>query len=139
MGFFKKQKKKFKKSFNQARQGARDITRGDFKAGLFNLAGAGTEIALSGAPGTSGLNAKIETRVGGLLGLAQSSSSSAFKVAKDAKKPLEAAFPDPIIAAQEAVRKEEDKRKKRAGARVLTSPLSRLVAQSQSTRVLTGQ
>ena len=123
MGFFKKTKKRIVR-------GAK-IGISPFTAPILAAAGAVNQLTggrLSGIPGVP------DTAVGGLKKSVGIKSNR-----RGIDDPDQVDFTDPNIVAQEEARKEADKRKKRAGARVLTSPLSRLVAQSQSTRVLTGQ
>ena len=122
MGFFKKTKKRIKQAVK--------IAVSPITAPILASAGAVNQLTggrLSGIPGVP------DTAVGGLK------KSLGIGNRRGIDDPTQVDFTDPNIAAQEEARKEADKRKKRAGARVLTSPLSRLVEQSKSTRVLTGQ
>ena len=135
MGFFKKTGKKAQKGFRKTIGKVPVVS--NIVAGAANLIGGTLAGTAQGLKHGNPFEAIFQANKQGIGGLIKGLRGGGNRRGID--DPTQVDFTDPNIAAQEEARKEADKRKKRAGARVLTSPLSRLVAQSQSTRVLTGQ
>jgi len=127
MGFFKKAKKKFKKTIKRAvggtKQAGKDLTKGNIGKAVANAGDAGTAVSLSFDPGiltplTEKTNEKIAKPVLGL----ERKKSGGFQDIESFKKPPPLVF-DPSIAeaaADLATRKRQERRKFKGGT-ILTN------------------